>query len=59
MDDSHVLGGVVSPYMVGKVTDLTGSPTGGLYAIAVMSILAALIILIALPRELAAKDKVS
>jgi D-galactonate transporter len=51
------LGGIVSPYLVGKVVDLTGVPSGGLYAIAAVMILAALMILFALPHRIADRDK--
>jgi MFS family permease len=46
------LGGIVSPYMVGKVKTLTGSATPGLYAIAFACLLGALLIVWGLPRRL-------
>ncbi|MDY7577220.1 MFS transporter [Herbaspirillum sp. RTI4] len=52
------LGGIISPYMVGKVRDVTGSTAGGLYAIAAVTLLAALLILFALPRSISEKDPV-
>lgn len=50
------LGGLISPYLVGKVKEVTGDTSLGLYAIATVTILAALLILFALPRTLAEKD---
>ncbi|MCY1205130.1 putative tartrate transporter [compost metagenome] len=50
------LGGMISPYLVGKVKDLTGDTTLGLYAVAAFTLLAALLILFALPRTLAGQD---
>lgn len=52
------LGGIISPYMVGKVHDLTGSTQVGLYVIAAVTLLAAALILFALPRQIAGKDRV-
>ena len=46
------LGGIISPYMVGKVKDLTGSTTMALYAVAAMCIVAAVLIVWGLPRRL-------
>jgi D-galactonate transporter len=51
------LGGIVSPYLVGKMVDVTGVPSGGLYAIAAVMLLAALLILFALPRRIANRDR--
>ncbi|MBV7484388.1 MFS transporter [Bordetella sp. BOR01] len=51
------LGGIISPYLVGKVKDLTGDTAPGLYAIAAVTILAAMLILFALPRTLAEQDR--
>ncbi|GAB3630174.1 MFS transporter permease [Pandoraea terrae] len=45
------LGGAISPYLVGKIRVMTGSTTLGLYAIAGVALIAALLILLALPRE--------
>jgi MFS family permease len=45
-------GGIISPYMVGKVKTVTGSATPGLYAIAVACLLGALLIVWGLPRRL-------
>jgi MFS family permease len=45
-------GGIISPYMVGKVKTMTGSATPGLYAIAVACLLGAVLILWGLPRRL-------
>ncbi|MGJ7567077.1 MFS transporter [Variovorax sp. GB1R11] len=52
------LGGIISPYMVGKVHDMTGSTQVGLYVIAAVTLLAAALILFALPRQIAGKDRV-
>ena len=53
------LGGIISPYMVGKVKDVTGSTAGGLYAIAAVTIIAALLVMFALPRSISGKDGIS
>ncbi|MDB5979049.1 MAG: major facilitator superfamily 1 [Pseudomonas sp.] len=46
------IGGVFAPYMVGRVKDLTGSASMGLYAIAAVCGVAALLIAWGLPREI-------
>jgi nitrate/nitrite transporter NarK len=51
------LGGIISPYMVGKVTTVTGSATIGLYAIAGACLVATLLILWGVPRHLYLKEK--
>jgi nitrate/nitrite transporter NarK len=51
------LGGIVSPVMVGRVRDLTGSTTPALYAIGVMSLVCALILMFGLPAMLRQKDQ--
>ncbi|WCM23375.1 MFS transporter [Paraburkholderia bryophila] len=50
------LGGIVSPIMVGRVRDLTGSTTPALYVIGAMSMVCALIVLYGLPESLRQKD---
>jgi len=45
------LGGVISPYMVGKIKDVTGQTTWGLYAIAIACVVAAIIIAWGLPKR--------
>jgi nitrate/nitrite transporter NarK len=50
------LGGIVSPVMVGRVRDLTGSTTPALYAIGAMSLISALLLLFGLPAVLREKD---
>jgi len=50
------LGGIVSPYLVGVAVDVTGKPAAGLYAIAGVMILAALLILFGLPERIAKRD---
>lgn len=52
------LGGIVSPIMVGRVRDLTGSTTPALYVIGTMSVICALIVLRGLPESLRARDGV-
>jgi MFS family permease len=51
------MGGVVSPYMVGKVHDVTGSTTPALYAIAAMCGLCAMIVFFGLPQVLRGRDR--
>ena len=43
------LGGIVSPVLVGRIKDLTGSTTPALYAIGVASIVCAILVMKALP----------
>lgn len=50
------VGGIVSPYMVGKVRDTTGSATLGLYAIAAACFLAFVLIAWGLPKRLYFKE---
>ncbi|MPW23271.1 putative tartrate transporter [Paraburkholderia piptadeniae] len=50
------LSGAISPYLVGKVKELTGSMETALYMIAGSVLLAALLVLVALPRKLATRD---
>lgn len=50
------LGGIISPYLVGLTVDLTGKPATGLYAIAAVMIIAALLILFGLPERIAKRD---
>jgi MFS family permease len=49
------LGGIVSPVMVGRVRDLTGSTTPALYVIGGATLLCALIVMFALPQQLRQK----
>ena len=53
------LGGIVSPVMVGRVHDVTGSTTPALYAIAGLSLVCALIVLYGLPEALRRRDPAS
>jgi MFS family permease len=46
------LGGIVSPVMVGRIRDVTGSTTPALYAIGAMTVLCALLLSFALPKTL-------
>jgi MFS family permease len=50
------LGGIVSPVMLGRVRDVTGSTTPALYVIGALSLICALIILYGLPQSLRQKD---
>jgi sugar phosphate permease len=52
------LGGIVSPVMVGRIRDVTGSTTPALYVIAAASFLCALIVMFGLPETLRRKDHV-
>lgn len=50
------IGGLIAPYMVGKVKDVTGSASMGLYAIALVCILTAVLIAYALPQRIRFRD---
>ncbi|MDR5802046.1 MFS transporter [Caballeronia sp. LZ001] len=50
------LGGIVSPVMVGRIRDVTGSTTPALYAIGAMSLICALLLLYGLPQSLRQRD---
>jgi MFS family permease len=50
------LGGLVSPIMVGSIRDLSGSTTPALYTIAALCVLAAALIMFALPERLRRKE---
>ncbi|MGF6373092.1 MFS family permease [Paraburkholderia sp. RAU6.4a] len=50
------LGGIVSPVMVGRISDLTGSTTPALYTIVALCVLCAAIAIWAFPAQLRAKD---
>jgi MFS family permease len=50
------LGGIVSPVMVGRIKDLTGSTTPALYAIAVLSLVCAAILAFGLPQQLRQRE---
>ncbi len=50
------LGGIVSPVMVGRVRDLTGSTTPALYLIGALSLLCAALVWFALPAALRERD---
>lgn len=49
-------GGILAPYMVGKVKDVTGNASMGLYAIALACAVTALLIAYALPRNIRFRD---
>ncbi len=46
------LGGFVSPYLIGKLTDMTGSTNLGMYVIAALTAAAALLVLFAIPKHI-------
>ena len=50
------IGGIVSPVMVGRVRDLMGSTTPALYAISVLCVVCAVLVLFALPERLRRRD---
>jgi MFS family permease len=50
------LGGIVSPVMVGRIKDVTGSTTPALYVIGVLSLICAVILVVGLPASLRAKE---
>ncbi|QYD72496.1 MFS transporter [Paraburkholderia edwinii] len=50
------LGGIVSPVMVGRIRDVTGSTTPALYVIGCMSLVCAAILMFGLPEALRRKD---
>jgi MFS family permease len=51
-------GGIVSPVMVGRIKDLTGSTTPALYVIGTLSVVCAGLLLFALPEKLRTRDTV-
>lgn len=51
------LGGIVSPVMVGRVRDLTGSTTPALYVIGAMTAICAAIMMFGLPQALRRRDR--
>lgn len=52
------LGGIVSPVMVGRIKDITGSTTPALYVIAGLSLVCVMILLWGLPQALRSRDDV-
>jgi MFS family permease len=52
------IGGVIAPYMVGKVKDVTGNASMGLYVIALACGVTAVLIAYALPRKIRFRDSV-
>ena len=50
------LGGIVSPVMVGRVRDLTGSTTPALYLISATTVLCALLVMYGLPQQLRQRE---
>jgi MFS family permease len=51
------LGGIVSPVMVGRIKDVTGSTTPALYAIAALSLLCAAILAFGMPQQLRQREQ--
>lgn len=51
------LGGIVSPVMVGRIRDLTGSTTPALYVIGITSLLCALLLRIGLPASVRQREQ--
>jgi MFS family permease len=51
------LGGIVSPVLVGRIKDVTGSTTPALFVIAAATLVAAGIVLFALPRSLRQREQ--
>jgi MFS family permease len=51
------LGGIVSPVMVGRVKDLTGSTTPALYLIGCLSVVCAAILMYGMPAKLRVKEE--
>jgi MFS family permease len=51
------LGGIVSPFMVGRIRDLTGSTTPALYVIAGLCVLAAGVVTFGLPNTMRTSEK--
>jgi D-galactonate transporter len=50
------LGGIVSPVVVGRIKDVTGSTTPALYLIGGLALVCAALLMFAMPAELRAKD---
>ena len=53
------LGGIIAPYMVGKVRELSGSATPALWLLTAVSLLAVVLIVWAVPRRLYAAQSES
>ena len=51
------LGGIVSPVMVGRVKDLTGSTTPALYLIGCLSVVCAAILMYGMPAKLRVREE--
>jgi nitrate/nitrite transporter NarK len=51
------LGGIVSPVMVGRIKDITGSTTPAMYVIACLGLVCAAILLYGLPASLRRKEE--
>jgi len=52
------LGGIITPYMVGKIRDVTGSASLGLYVVALECLLGAALLLWALPKRIYFREPV-
>jgi len=53
------LGGIISPIMIGRIRDVTGSTTPALYALGALSLLGTLLLRFALPEQLRRRDYVA
>jgi nitrate/nitrite transporter NarK len=51
------LGGIVSPVVVGRIKDITGSTTPALYLIGCLSLVCAAILMFGMPAKLRAKEE--
>ncbi len=50
------IGGIIAPYMVGKVKDVTGSASMGLYVISLACVVTAILIICAIPQNIRFRD---
>jgi len=50
------LGGVIAPYLIGRIKDLTGAATPALYVLSIISLLAVALILWGVPRRYYARE---
>lgn len=53
------LGGIVSPVMVGRIKDVTGSATSALYVIGALCLVCAMILMVAMPASIRRNDHVA
>lgn len=52
------IGGIIAPYMVGKVKDVSGSASMGLYVIALACVVTAILVICAIPHNIRFRDTV-